>query len=104
MTGIHRAHEKVGDQADHQQNGHQVEGDVVGLTLGNSGLFLRGGKVIDQCGSDKGGDRPGRDQSPVDGAHLMRAKQIAEISGNRREAQSAVDCETTLDAAALLVA
>ena len=82
---INRAHQQIGDEADHEQSGHQEHCRAVGFGLGHSRFNSGGGDVIDEAGTDQRRDGPGCDESTVDRANLIGAEHIAQIRRDGRK-------------------
>ena len=84
--GIDRAHEQVGDEADDQQPGEDVEDRPVDLVGRDAVGLARVVQVVDDHRADDAGRRPRREQASVDGADELRAEHVGEIGRNGREA------------------
>ena len=72
----HRAHEQVGDEADDEQAGHDVQNDGVALLLGDVIGDVVVEDPVDDERADDSGSRPGCEQASMNGADVVCAEEI----------------------------
>src|SRR4051795_7206022 len=68
---------EIGEEADHEQSGHDVHGGVVGLRLRHAMGDVVFADVVDQHRSGDAGSGPCREQDAVDGADIAGAEHVA---------------------------
>ena len=83
---MNRLDQQIADEADHQQPGHDVHGDVVGIGLRHAVSDVVLADVVHQNRAEDAGHRPCGKQQAVDGADIARAEHISQISRHGREA------------------
>ena len=76
----HRTHQQVAQTAQQQKAGENVQGRVVGLTGRHTVGQLELTDVVDHHRSEDAGHGPRRQQTAMDGTHMLRAEQISQIS------------------------
>ena len=82
---IDGADQQVANQPDEKQPSHDVHREIVSLSPRNAVLDTICRDVVDELRTDHRGHRPCRDQATMNRAQLHRAKEVAQVSRNRRK-------------------
>jgi hypothetical protein len=70
VTLVDRLDAEIGEEANHEQPGHDVHGGVVGLRLRHAVRDVEFADVVDQYRAGDSGSRPCGEQDAVDGADV----------------------------------
>src|SRR5271168_3724833 len=83
---VNGPHQQVGYESDDQQSGHDVKHGLIGAGFFDAVGQLIFAEVVDERRTEHACRRPCGEDSAVNGADVMSAEEIADVSGNGGEA------------------
>src|SRR6201996_434848 len=86
MPIVDGSDQEIGDEANHQQPGHDVHGDIIGLGFRNAAVDLKLPYVVDKHWAKDACSRPRGKKQSVNRADIAGAEHILEIGWHSGEA------------------